>query len=204
MSTDDRHAAYLSDPEGHPSGQSKSLDDLRVTLAGKDTWANPPHDVEVSVVAGIRSGSVDGETGRTMAWRWLAVAATALILGVSLVVLWPTSTEVVMAGTGIQPEATGVALLDPTGAGWAIRLDVRLPPAEPGFYYEGWVWNDDGEGVSIGTFHLRDAKPVTLWSGVDLNEYPSIWVSLQKEGDGPTLSDQVVMRGRFESPEGSD
>lgn len=203
MSTDDRSASYLSDPEGHPSGQSQQLDAVRETLGDKETWATPPHDVEMGVISAIRS-EADMPLARPGRRRsWLAAAAAVVLVGISVVVLWPTATEVVMAGTDIEPDATGVALLDPTGAGWEIRLDLQLPPARPGFYYEGWVWNDEGEGVSIGTFHLRDAKPVTLWSGVDLNDYPSIWVSLQKEGDGAELSDEVVMRGRLDK-DGAD
>jgi hypothetical protein len=90
----------------------------------------------------------------------------------------------------------------PTDAGWWIRLDVTdLPPAPDGMYYEGWVWSDAGEGVSIGTFHLRGGDaPVVLWSGVPLAEYPSIWVTLEDEEEGPEASDLVVMTGRLPEP----
>lgn len=197
MNTGDRGANYLSDPEGHPSGQSQHLDAVRATLGEEDTWATPPLEVEMGVISAIRSNADKARTIGSRRWSWAAAIAAVLLAGVSVGVLWPTRTEVVMAGTDLEPTASGVAFLDPTGAGWEIRLDLQLPPAQPGFYYEGWVWNDEGEGVSIGTFHLRDAKPVTLWSGVDVNQYPSIWISRQKEGDGPALSDEVVMRGRF-------
>jgi hypothetical protein len=60
------------------------------------------------------------------------------------------------------------------------------------------VWSDDGEGVSIGTFHLRgDEMPIVLWSGVPLADYPEIWVTLESEADGPEASDQIVMTGRI-------
>jgi hypothetical protein len=89
-----------------------------------------------------------------------------------------------------------------TEAGWWIHLDVTgLPPAPEGQYYEGWVWSDEGEGVSIGTFHLRGGDaPVVLWSGVPLAEYPSIWVTLENEDEGPEASELVVMTGRIPDP----
>jgi hypothetical protein len=61
------------------------------------------------------------------------------------------------------------------------------------------MWNDEGEGVSIGTFHLRGGEePVILWSGVDPADYPAIWVTREPEDGDPGASDQVVMRGRIE------
>jgi hypothetical protein len=45
---------------------------------------------------------------------------------------------------------------------------------------------------------LRTAnEPVTLWAGVDISQYPSIWISVQTEGAGNEVSDQIVMRGRL-------
>jgi hypothetical protein len=59
------------------------------------------------------------------------------------------------------------------------------------------VWSDDGEGVSIGTFHLRGGdESVMLWSGVDPTDYPSIWVTLEDEDGDATASGVVLLRGR--------
>ena len=131
-----------------------------------------------------------------------AVAAViALVLAsVSVIRDQPSETVVPMAGTELEPGAWGEASVRPTGSGWWIRLDLSdLPPAPEGSYYEGWVWSDDGEGVSIGTFHLRgDEMPIVLWSGVPLADYPSIWVTLEREDEGPEASDQIVMKGRIE------
>jgi hypothetical protein len=41
---------------------------------------------------------------------------------------------------------------------------------------------------------------VVLWSGVPLAEYPSIWVTLEDEEEGPEASDLVVMTGRLPEP----
>jgi hypothetical protein len=37
---------------------------------------------------------------------------------------------------------------------------------------------------------------VVLWSGVDPEDYPAIWVTLEDEDGDPTASDRVVMKGR--------
>jgi hypothetical protein len=58
------------------------------------------------------------------------------------------------------------------------------------------VRSDDGDLVSIGTFHLRGgAAMVTLWSGVPLEDYPTLTVTLQREGAGTDSSGEVVLRG---------
>jgi hypothetical protein len=42
-----------------------------------------------------------------------------------------------------------------------------------------------------------DEMPIMLWSGVPLGEYPSIWVTLESETEGPEASDAIVMTGRI-------
>lgn len=205
MNIDDPNVHYLATGEGHPSGQSEKLETIRRVLAEPETWAVPPQEVEENLLNAIRREPVrQGRSARVNWWPRIAAVAAAALLVTSLVMLWPSGTRVVLAGTDLAPGATGIATLDPTGAGWSIQVDLAdLPPAEPGFYYEGWVWSDNGDGVSIGTFHLRGAnKPVTLWAGVDVTEYPSIWISLQEEGAGNEVSDEIVMRGRIDPADG--
>jgi hypothetical protein len=200
MNFDDQNAEYLASGEGHPSGQREKLDAVRVALGGPSTWATPPPDVESAVVASIQSGAPDSDSLLWGGWfpRVAAFAAVALA-AVVLMVLWPAGTTVDLIGTELIPQASGVATLDSTGSGWSIEVDLEgVPPAHPGTYSEGWVWSDDGKGVSIGTFHLRTAnEPVNLWAGVDISQYPSIWISVQTEGAGNEVSDQIVMRGRL-------
>ena len=58
------------------------------------------------------------------------------------------------------------------------------PPAEPGTYYQGWVKGPEGL-VTVGTFHLRGGDDtIDLWSGVPLDRYPTLTVTLQDEGGG--------------------
>jgi hypothetical protein len=203
MNTDDRRAGYLADSSAEKPSDSSKLDSVRGILSDDTTWALPPEGAADELLAAIRAERA-GRGGKRVWPAWIAGAVGIALLIVTISSLFAGGTEVTLVGTELQPSATGVALVGPTGAGWEIRLDLEdLPPAEQGYYYEGWVWNDEGEGVSIGTFHLRPENvPVTLWSGVDLADYPSIWISLQEVGGGAELSGSVVMRGRLETEEG--
>jgi Anti-sigma-K factor rskA, C-terminal len=210
MNPEDPRSSYLETGEGNVPDKDQ-LDLVRLKLAEDETWADPPRSVldEVLTAIDIESSGQQvaaASPGSKRRWAVVAVSLAAVAVLALVFVSLPgllgqdSSSVVAMSGTDIEPGATGTATLESTSGGWLIRLDVEgLPPATPGTYYEGWVWNDNGEGVSIGTFHLRGGdQPVTLWSGVDLGEYPSIWVTLQDEGGGAEASDQVVMRGKWD------
>jgi hypothetical protein len=113
--------------------------------------------------------------------------------------------EVALSGTDLQPQASGIARVEETGSGVEVWLDVSgLPPAAPGTYYQAWVKGDEG-AVTIGTFHLREGDdPVMLWSGVDLDKYPTLTVTLQQEGAGAESSGQVVLTGDIGQAAGAD
>jgi hypothetical protein len=101
-----------------------------------------------------------------------------------------------VAGTELAPNASGVGTVEETGSGVSIELDVSgLPPAEPGTYYQAWVKGPDGL-VTVGTFHMRGGDDhVDLWSGVPLDRYPTLTVTLQQEGAGQESSGRVVLSG---------
>lgn len=204
--SEDLEARYLATGTGDAPENKAHLDKVRRTLAEKTTWEVPPQSVAEGVLTEIRAETnpFDTPDRRPSVPRLLAAAlALGTILLVTALALgsFEKGTQVALAGTELQPTATGSAWLQQTDAGWAIRIDLEdLPPADAGYYYEGWVWSDDGEGVSIGTFHLRNGtEPLQLWAGVDVLDYPSIWISLQAEGAGPQVSEEIVMRGRLEA-----
>ncbi|MGD2061803.1 MAG: anti-sigma factor [Acidimicrobiia bacterium] len=196
----DERAEYLASASGSAPSDVERLDAIRSALAAESTWAQPPPDVAGRVLDAIEEevGQGDSETRR---WGWIAAAAALILIvlaaGLSGVFTSGTTQYVALAGTDLQPDATGTAWVGETGSGWWIKLEVEdLPAADEGTYYEGWVWNDDGEGVSIGTFHLRGGvNSIELWSGVDPAEYPSIWITLEDEDGNPSASNRVVMRG---------
>ena len=203
----DERAEYLASTAGPGPSDRERLDQIREILGQEATWSEPPPEVADRLIAAIGAHKTPGrrekpEPARRWVWPAAALVATAavvtLVLG-GLGVFSATDEQVVaIAGTELEPGATGQAAIRETESGWWIRLDVNdLPAAEDGTYYEGWVWSDDGEGVSIGTFHFRgEEQAVVLWSGVDPEDYPAIWVTLEDEDGDPTASDRVVMKGR--------
>jgi hypothetical protein len=189
---------------------------LRELLADGSVWAEPTPGGADDLLAAIRAeGGARPDTGSGGTPRPVAVgdhprrrrtlvalaAAAALLVVVGVVGLVARSgdgggREVDVAGTDLAPDASAVARVDDLGSGVAIELDVRgLPPAPPGTYYQGWVKGDDGL-VTVGTFHLRGGDDtVELWSGVPLDRYPTLTVTLQDEGAGAESSGRVVLTG---------
>ncbi|HKE76537.1 MAG TPA: anti-sigma factor [Acidimicrobiales bacterium] len=132
-----------------------------------------------------------------------AAAALALIVGVlaALVVLGGDdhhAPEFALGGTDLAPGATAWATVEHQSAGVSIKLDVRgLAPAAPGTYYEAWVEGREGK-VSIGTFHMRGGDGwIYLWSGVDPAEYPTLNVTIEREGGALGWSGQIVLHGQI-------
>jgi len=204
--TEDR-AEYLASAAGQMPPDAERLDLIRDLLGREATWAEPPPEVADRLLAAI--GAEDAPVERKPSAsrrRWLAPAAAAvglvamvtIVAGLAGVFSSPDQQIIAIAGTDLHPGANGEATIREAGSGWWIGLDIAdLPAADIGTYYEGWVWNDQGDGVSIGTFHLRgDPEPIVLWSGVDPADYPAIWVTLEDEDGDPSASERVVMRGR--------
>ena len=204
MTEDD--ARYLASGAGETPPDSDRLDLIRAVLADDAVWAEPPPGGADRLVSAISGDSETTAVRKPVRWApWAAAfAAVALVVAVlgSLGAFDTPGQVVTMKGTDLQPTASGEATIHQTGAGWSIRLEVNgLPPADEGEYYEGWLWNEDGDGISVGTFHLGGGDSVvTLWSGVDPDEYPSLWVTLETEDGDPSASDQIVMRGGLATP----
>jgi len=108
-----------------------------------------------------------------------------------------SSNVVTLTATALAPGASGHATVTDRPSGVEIELDLEgLAPSRRGSYYQGWLKGPNG-AVTIGTFHARDgAKDVVLWSGVDVADYPTLTVTVQREGAGPESSRKVVLEGR--------
>jgi anti-sigma-K factor RskA len=202
----DERAEYLASPGGAEPGGRERLDLIRAILGQDATWSEPPPEVGDRLLAAIGShGAPSSHANPDRTRRWVTpvaavvamAAAVVLVAGLLGVFSNPDEQVVAIAGTELHPDAKGQAAIRETESGWWIRLDVEdLPAANDGTYYEGWVWNDQGQGVSIGTFHFRGGeRSVVLWSGVNPADYPAIWVTLEDEDGDPSASDRVVMRG---------
>jgi hypothetical protein len=207
MMSDDR-ADYLASNSGARPADHERLDLIREILGQDATWAEPPPEVADRIQAAIGAArpaqptatpSVSRRRGLAAALAATFVALTVVAVAVYTVMSSSDDDEqtVPIAGTELEPDATGQAAIHEAEAGWWIELELEdLPAAAAGTYYEGWLWNDDGDGVSIGTFHLRgDDGAVVLWSGVDPADYPAIWVTLEDEDGDPAASERIVMWG---------
>jgi hypothetical protein len=189
----------------------------RDLLGDEAVWAEPPpHGVDrlLASIGAESRGHVaaagpravgapeDGGSQRRRRLVILSAAAAVVILAGVLGVLVRSggdggdARDFAIPGTELAPAASATATVEETGSGVAIELDVSgLPPAEPGTYYQAWVKGPDGL-VTVGTFHMRDGDDkVELWSGVLLERYPTLTVTLQEEGAGQESSGRLVLSG---------
>jgi hypothetical protein len=202
MTPEEWRTRYLESGPATGEGQDR-LDLMRRLLADPATWSDPPSGIVESVAAEIGAAHQTSQPApRRRRLVTVMVAAAVLLVaafGVAGLIDGPADSTAIgssLVGTELAAAARGTASLEETPSGWWIRLELDgLAPAPQGSFYQGWVWSQD-EGISIGTFHLRGGSdPVILWSGVDIADYPSIWITLQAEGSGPAASELVMMRG---------
>lgn len=198
----DERAEYLASGSGNGPPGEERLDLIRSILGDEATWSEPPPEVADRLLATVAEERDTGSKSQArLNWRpWAAAFAVAALLALVMGFLGVFDTPVQtieMRGTDLEPAAAGQAAIYETDAGWSIHLEVSgLPPTDDGQYYEGWLWNAQGDGISVGTFNLKeDHHTVLLWSGVDPEAYPSLWVTLEAADGDPSASDQVVMRG---------
>lgn len=195
-------------PDSNPS--------LRLLLLDPFVWEDVPADLEERVVrAATAATAATADIADTappelavarmrstkQAWpRRVLLGAVAALVAVAVGIAWPNGDDtrtVELAGTELAPGASGTVVVDERGGGVGFTLDVSgLAPAPEDHFYQAWVKGDEGP-VAIGTFHLRQGDDrVDLWSGVDLDEYPTLTVTLQEEGAGPESSGRVVLMGK--------
>lgn len=192
-------------------------DRLLAILRQEELWVDPPVDLEDRTLAALRAEldtspapTVDeiavARERRSRRRRWapmLVAAAAAVAVGfvatVAVTGNEPDSAVVTLAGTELEPDAAGRATIASMDSGFEIELDISgLPPAPAGAYYQGWLRNEDGDAVTIGTFHGREGTDdIILWSGVDVADYPTLTVTIQQERAGAESSGQVVLRGEI-------
>jgi hypothetical protein len=193
-------------------------DRILAILLQEELWVDPPVDLEDRTLAAMRAEldtrpapTVDelavARERRSRRQRLAAVlvaGAAAVAVGVVATVAVtgndkPESTIAILAGTALEPDAAGRADIASRDSGFEIKLDISgLPPAPAGSYYQGWLRNENGDAVTIGTFHGREGTDdIILWSGVDIADYPTLTVTIQQEGAGAESSGQVVLRGEI-------
>lgn len=204
-----------NDEFGDLEATSAVLDVLGPSLRDRAMWSELPPSLGDSIFAAIAAERVAAPQAppapadldarrRRPSVRWLgAVAAAVVLLAIAGGVMLTrggderAGEQLAIAGTELAPGASATAVVDDTGAGVVIRLDIRgLEPVPDGQYYQGWLRDAEGELVSIGTFHMREGDAaITLWAGVDVADYPTLTVTRQTEGEGTDSSGQMVLSG---------
>jgi hypothetical protein len=227
-SCDDHQIAYLEGArpaEVHvrtcPNCQAvvAELDEIRDAMAQPAMWAEPDPSLESRVVAAVERADMEKADSaapvvpiesRRRRFRLTPIlvgaVAAALLLGavlggglVKVLDRGPGSdAQVALAGTPLAPKAHADGDLTNSANGVEIRLHISgLPRAPAGFYYQAWVKGDKGL-VPIGTFHTGEGE-MTLWSGVPLDQYPTITVTLEEEGGDAASSGKRVLIGELKA-----
>jgi len=202
------------------------LDGIRDVLTDGASWMEPDPSLESRVVAAVERAAMGGDVSaeaatprapvvsldarRRVRGRFriplpaLGLVAAALLLGavlggglIHVLDRGPGSeAHVALASTPLAPRAHGTADLRNAPNGVEIKLHLSgLPRAPAGFYYQAWVKGDKGL-VPIGTFHTGDGE-IVLWSGVPLDRYHTITVTLEDEGGDPGSSGKRVLVGEL-------
>ena len=214
------------DPDREPApGELAAMEVLARRLRNPALWSSPApglgtsiaaaiherraHDVATAEREGLGRQSRRARAARRSRLRpFLAAAAAVIVVTAGVVAVGqlrgggddpPSATGLDIDGTDLASEASATATVNTGGNGVAIVLDIEgLESAPEGSFYQGWVHNAEGDLVTIGTFHMRDGDGrVTLWSGVDVADYPTLTVTLQDEGASADSSGQTVLRGRL-------
>lgn len=176
---------------------------LESRLGSEALWAEPPPELEASIVDAITAEAARAPldeavpfTRRTQP-RWLRAVAAVLIIagGIGLVAALtngggdgPDGDVFALGPTDLAKDGNGEVELTTLRNGLRIILTVAdLPPAPEGQFYEAWL-SRDGGGVSAGTFHMRSGSgEIELWAGVTTDDYQRFVITLEDE-DGDAAS----------------
>ena len=100
-----------------------------------------------------------------------------------------------LTATGLAPGAHASVDVTDNNSGFRIWIDPSgLGPLPAGEYYEAWLGNEAGTLVPIGTFS-SSVDPVTLWSGVSPESFPTMTVTIEPADEDQAPSGRRVLAG---------
>ena len=150
------------------------------------------------------SQSVAAPRGARMGWFALAAAVGLLVGSAGTVVLMNQSDPApAIAQATLEPlpgkDSSGVAQVLQKADGPTLVIDVPNLP-EPDGYYEVWMLTPEAESmVSIGVLGASDVQEFSLPSGMDMESFPVVDISLEQFDGDVTHSTDSIVRGVLEA-----
>ena len=142
--------------------------------------------------------------GARMGWFALAAAVGLLAGSVGTAVVMNQSEPApAIAQATLEPlpgkDASGVAQVLQTADGPTLVIDVPDLP-EPDGYYEVWMLTPEADSmVSIGVLGTGDVQEFSLPSGMDMESFPVVDISLEQFDGDVTHSTDSLVRGVLEA-----
>ena len=135
-------------------------------------------------------------------WLLSVAAAAALLFGAATVDRPKPrfDQQFALAATDLAPTATAAVKTRKNDTGTRIEIEITgLPTLKDGEFFQAWVKGPSGL-VPIGTF--SQGGKVVLWSGVPLDRYNTMTVTIEPEDGDPASSGRKVLAGPVPPPKG--
>jgi hypothetical protein len=190
--------ALLADP-GLWDEPDPALEDAVVTAVTAEASAPSAEGIAPPQPPGAATAKVIPMEPRRRRWsRSLVVvgaaAATVIVVAAALLLSGRDTDDAESFAMSLEPTeeipgASGRATLTRTDSGWRIELDATgLPRLDSGEFYQGWLRDEGGTLVPIGSFN--EGADVVLWAGVSPLEFSTLTVT-RESADGNQESSGV-------------
>jgi len=191
----------------------ETLDEaLDRVLADPAVWIDAPASLEGRIVDEVRAHAEANARARRRppsrrrAYVVMTAAAAAVLVAVVVAATLMARDNGTRAdftaqltGTELAPTAHASADIAKNRGGFTVTLDAHgLQPLPPGEFYQGWLKNDAGTLVPIGTFSSSDSR-VTLWSGLSPRDYPTMSVTIERSDGDQSSSGRRVLTGTVQA-----
>ena len=196
---------------------------FEMLLRTPSSWEEPAADLEdrimASILAETPTAALPSSSGaqvinlaerrarrsrpaQAATWLLSVAAAAALLFGAATVVRPKPrfDQQFALAATDLAPTATAAVKTRKNDTGTRIEIEITgLPTLKDGEFFQAWVKGPSGL-VPIGTF--SQGGKVVLWSGVPLDRYNTMTVTIEPEDGDPASSGRKVLAGPVPPPKG--
>lgn len=177
-------------------------DDDRPMAPPDALWQRITDDIESD--GAVRAGTGESAQPRRGKVGWFALAAAIGVLAGSLgtiVAMDRDNPMPTIAQAELEPlpgqQVRGIAQVREGASGPRLVVDVPDLPATDG-YYEVWMLAPDAQSmVSIGVLGKADVNEFPLPSGMDMEQFPVVDISIEQFDGDVTHSADSVVRGEL-------